>query len=81
MIRGYLQMPVTLSQKDCAEPASHPQIPRTRQNFKLGSRLEEHHLWIWFNFLLVACCYQEPPSTFFITSCTPSIVPAFSRCH
>jgi len=50
---------VTLSQKDCAEPASHPQIPRTRQNFKLGSRLEEHHLDL-ANFLPVACCYQEP---------------------
>ncbi len=42
-----MQRPVTLSQKDCAEPASHPQIPRTKQNFKLGSQLEEHHLWIF----------------------------------
>ena len=48
-------MPVTLSQKDCAEPASHLQIPRTRQNFigfqrfhrgRIGRVLVHvHHPW------------------------------------
>jgi len=37
-----------------------PWLPQ--KAFKLLER-PENHPRIWANFLLVACCYQEPPST------------------